>query len=420
MIAFKRFKTLFLVNILFANMLFFAICVLFGLKYEQEDSLMFKGYILISSLIVYLMMFFSVMRAPGESYYLLPSGFVLFFGVIFLGGNRMTEFGIKQFLLFVMYAPTSSYVGHCFSKYENVGKLGYWLAFVSSLAALSTIVSLEKMLNLDVTQLMEFYGGGQYQAYSYFAALAFMMIFARYLKEEKIRTSLKIIYSGMLGVLLTGVYLSGGRGGGMVIILGGIYFLCVYKQSVKKVLGIIGLSVVLFLIFIGKNDLVVMEYEYMSRVIKSFERMTSFIDGSGIELEGLSNREHFYLKAINVINENPISGFGIFGVTDKVDEFYAHNLFLDVLMQGGLLYLSIVLMFFGYILVKMVKMSVSDPAYDIIIISAIHSAVMLSVSSSYLIEPLFWFVIGYILSYQPGVGKLIMLKAQKQKHSAII
>ena len=65
-------------------------------------------------------------------------------------------------------------------------------------------------------------------------------------------------------------------------------------------------------------------------IFQSYTRIFSYIDSSGINIEGASNRGWFYEYALNLFYENMLFGHGIFRYTIKAGAFYAHNIFLDI------------------------------------------------------------------------------------------
>src|SRR5690606_30091320 len=75
---------------------------------------------------------------------------------------------------------------------------------------------------------------------------------------------------------------------------------------------------------------------------KSFSRVFSYISSEGIEWDSTSGRNDLYEKAIEYISKSPIIGYGVFGMFSEFG-FYPHNLILEVLLQGGLVYLILIL-----------------------------------------------------------------------------
>lgn len=407
MAVIKKIKTLILLNILFGNMLFFAINVFVGYQYDQIEGWGFKVYLVTSSILVYLMIAESLIKGRIETSYLLPCLTVLVLGLFSLRGVEFTEFSKKQFFLFLIYAPTCSYAGFCFSNKNRTAYVDGFILIIAVLISVSSLMSLKTMLQLGVVELNAFYGGGQYQAYSYFAAVGFLVTFARYLKSDSLSFLSIFVYCLMQIIILLGIYLSGGRGGLVVVLAGGVFFSVTYRKNFNRIAYIILLIVVSVAIFALRDDVELLVHDYMTRILNSFDRLTSFVGEGVFNIDGLSNREYFYLKAAEIISENPISGFGIFGVSNRIDEFYAHNLFLDILMQGGVIYLILCLIFFVQYIPKVLNRRPSDSCFDLFFCCVIHSAVMLNVSSCYLIEPLFWFAIGYIISVQKDLEPMV-------------
>ena len=124
-----------------------------------------------------------------------------------------------------------------------------------------------------------------------------------------------------------------------------------------------------------------------------------YIDSSGINMDGTSNRGMFYEKALNIFSENILFGHGIFRYTIRAGEFYAHNIFLDILVQGGIilmiLFLFLLLCFFN----KLRKILKYDSKSNLILIFVIYSFTQLLFTGIYLQDTFFWFSLAYVFSY---------------------
>ena len=243
------------------------------------------------------------------------------------------------------------------------------------------------------------------QSLSYFASLAFVIILVHLFAINGNKSGLMIL---MLVLLLIGdlavIFFSGGRGG-LVVITFGILAVMVLKLSVRKFLTItliIVLSLYLMVTLLQNVD-----FLFKDRVIESSMRLISYIVDGGIDFSKTSNRDIYYGQAIEYISQRPIFGYGLFGVIDHSPDpyfglpglYYPHNLFLEVLLHGGIIYLAVFLTIFIWFGYKFYRMIACDVSQILLLPFFSYSFVQLMFSGTYLQETLFWFVFAYVMAY---------------------
>ncbi len=110
----------------------------------------------------------------------------------------------------------------------------------------------------------------------------------------------------------------------------------------------------------------------------------------------LSGRENIYPKIIEGIQDNPLLGIGIAG--DRlITGGYAHNLFLEVLANFGVIVGSILLITLILLVVRNLLIE-DNEKYNIIIIWLSLGFIPLIVSGSYLMDMSFWILIGLMIN----------------------
>ena len=199
--------------------------------------------------------------------------------------------------------------------------------------------------------------------------------------------------------------IGGGRGGIILIIMIFILFCFYFRHSLTHLISIIvGAIVVGFIL----NSLLA------SNIDTGAERALSIFEKKGEEMD--SNRSRIYATAYNYIEDQPILGYGVYRQYDMVykseDVPYWHNIFLELLVQGG-----IVLFIFGVsILIKFFVQShrliKSEERYSTLIPIAAYPMIMHLFSGTYLSSPVFWFVVVFVL----GVSGM-KNKEEKYKYS---
>ncbi|HWL26471.1 MAG TPA: O-antigen ligase family protein [Ureibacillus sp.] len=118
----------------------------------------------------------------------------------------------------------------------------------------------------------------------------------------------------------------------------------------------------------------------------------------------LSGRDDIYGKVLAVIRDNPILGVGITGDRALLNGTYSHNIFLEILVNYGVLIGSFVIIFLFTLIVGI--FFVKDPmTYNLSIIWISIGFVSLFVSGSYLTDLSFWTFLGVMLSAYFFKGK---------------
>lgn len=237
-------------------------------------------------------------------------------------------------------------------------------------------------------------GGASYQTLSYYCAFAFNLnlcgiLFGHVTERFAIfKTELfkKMSYFFLL-IQLAGCFLGGGRGATIYLVMNALLLLIVSKRLSRTLMSA---SVIGSIILVGAK---IMQETMLSDILgRRIERAFSFIDSDGVHGE---DRFDLYRMAWDYCKESHLMGTGIF--TSNNDMFFPHNFFMELLIQGGVLYclvwvlLLIVLFYRGVTLLKLEK------DYYLIPIFCFPLTVLLF-SGSYTITPLFWFFTIYIFT----------------------
>ncbi len=387
---------LFGVNILTLPFTFFSINSIFSIKYEGiESSNSYTIIIITSALLFYGMLIKRVMFRKHSK-----KEFLVFFSAMFIILNALyvyifkgidTQKFIIQFLLLVM--PALLY-GLELSRNGNLHSISTNLFVVAIIVTLSVVTLIPKMLFIPTNELMTFFGGGHYQAFSYSVSFSFLVsivYYFFYFQNKKLIT--KLFFMTLFLVQVSGVVLSGGRGGAGVAIVG-LFCVLLNKFHFQRVIKII--TSIIASLFIITLSLFFYFQEYSDRVIEGFARIFSIVNEGGIDFTQTSNRDLVYAETINLILKDPIFGVGIFGYLIKTDGGYPHNFFLEILLQGGILFLIMWSIFFLFFLIKLVKL-IKEEKHKYLLATFIYSFVLLMFSGTYLLEPFFWFNLSYVL-----------------------
>lgn len=393
----KKIKILVYSNILLSQTLFFSVFAILGLTYQGSgESNIYTLYLVGSAFLAYSIFFIELIKRVTFK----PVLVIIFtFPIIFLLFNFLApEHGFVKSqtnLFFVLVLP-AALVGYIVARTDKLRLINKGFVIAGAIVFIGVLRVLPRLFSSSVIDLMDVFGGGQYQAFSYFCAFSFLTFLRYFLYQHDLKLWKYLIYIFVLLVLCAGVILSGGRGG-LIVVLTGLMVFIIRKKGFFKfakyfILSVLGVFLLLY--FASKSI-----FFFSERITESFDRLFSFISSDGINMEGTSNRDDFYSIAISKISESLIFGYGIFGLVDSLGEYYPHNIFLEVLLQGGIVYLVvflIVIINFFYKLSRLIRLKKDE---DIILIPTIYSVVLLLFSSSYLQEPFFWFSLSYVFSY---------------------
>lgn len=248
-------------------------------------------------------------------------------------------------------------------------------------------------------------GGATYQVLSYIAAFTYgLNLYTFFYGELYVRFGIfrgkkyKIISFIFLFLEVFSVIISGGRGG-IVLVL--IYSLYIFFMSIKVInYKLILKNIILASIFITIFSLTLPVMLQNKTFKNSYDRVFAFIaDDGGINWDGTSGRDIVYLEGIDEIKENLLLGKGFF-----LTPINPHNLFLEILINGGVIYLVCILMFILFIIYKLKKIISSNEKNKLVLIILLYPTTMLMFSGTYLTNTELWFCLSFIISYK-YIGK---------------
>ncbi len=393
----KKFKILVYSNILICQILFFSVFAILGITYQgSSESNVYTIYLVISSFLAYFYFFRELINRITFKPVLATIIIIPFIFLFFILISPEHNFVRTQANLFFVLVLPSALVGYMVARTNKLNLINKGFLFSGAVVCIGVIRILPRLLGSSVIDLMDVFGGGQYQAFSYFCAFSFLTFFRDFTNKNKIKLWQNFLFIFILFLLFSGVVLSGGRGGLLVVLVGLVVFIIRKKGFFlfMKYLFVFSLITTTIFYFAIKSG-----FFFSDRLIESYDRLFSFISSDGINMEGTSNRDDFYGIAISKISDRLLLGYGIFGLVDSLGEYYPHNIFLEILLQGGIVYLIIFIVIMINFFLKLFRLIKLRENEDIILIPTIYSFVLLLFSSSYLQEPFFWFSVSYVFSY---------------------
>ena len=377
--------------------LFFCVTSLLGINYVGSES---SNLLIVSSIIVVLLVgicFFAGIRRNFNNYLIFALILILSVVIFYLLESNGGSLSKRMIRSFMAESVPAILVGIDIAKNKTIAKTAKWLEVGMILMTLYILIYIpSKILGMTIG-LAEFY-----QAVSYYSAFAFCInLFFILFGENFNRFSFakgkwyRIISFLFLFLQIISCLISGGRGGAVLILIS-IVFLFYYGRKMFSLSKILFFSISVFLsgIFL---------FAYLPDEVKSMaetgsERTFSYISNNGIDMSNTSNRDIFYERAIKYIDEKPITGYGFIGYTE-IGNWYPHNIILEILLQGGSVFLIIIILVLIYLFAKIRRIIRVDFENLIILCYALYPLVMLQFTGSYVMTPMFWFVVTYIIVF---------------------
>jgi len=310
--------------------------------------------------------------------------------------NKITPMMVNRFIYYMMWGGTATLMGLYLSKnnrYKNI------INFLDILLILINIALVRSVSYSLINNTRVSLGGATYQNAGYVFALGFginlfyLMYGHKYNRFSFTKTiAYKLFSSSFLLVQLYGVIATGARGAMLLVIF---YIIVILFLSLKnlKTIAKLSLLILAFSFFIYISWPVISEVPLVSN---SWNRAFAYIGVDGIDWGGTSGRDAVYNKALETIAVKPISGYGLFSYFNFTS--FPHNIFLEVLLQGGIIFLTVFLIILISILYKFYRIIRINKLFLIYTIIFSYPFIMLMFSGSYISNGLFWFMMSYIYS----------------------
>lgn len=248
-------------------------------------------------------------------------------------------------------------------------------------------------------------GGGTHQTISYIAAFSFALSYYRVITTDKrgyhFFTTKFYSYIAFLLMALQALIciIGGGRGGAVLLVAITVLYPLYIKQRKRSIIALLSL---LAIAVIGMNY--IKHTEYGELLDLGIQRAFSYLDGGSIDMSQSSERDVVYSSALRIVKGSPILGYGLFHQYDVFESLtgypYCHNMFIELLLQGGIIFLFIgvlVIMAFVY---KTHRILFSDPNMLLLLPMFLYPMLCLQFSGTWVGEPLFWFAIVYVFEYK--------------------
>lgn len=260
-------------------------------------------------------------------------------------------------------------------------------------------ISIINFLAITTFPFVSFLDSMNYMRFGYAILPSVIMFFYAILKKEKMRFIWLLL--GIAAFFLMVVY--GSRGPLVVIFIWAlIHFLFNGKISTyKKAIILILISLITFLVFEYNLIVKLIDYIYYELGIHTYTLAKLRMMFNVGFIESSSGRDTIYIVMWNYINQNPLLGYGI-GFSQKVLGYTPHNLFLQILLESGvigLLIWSIILIYCLYIY-KKIHIKGEEGLFNVIALVFSIAIGRLLVSSDMWLRPEYWLALSMLINFR--------------------
>ena len=316
--------------------------------------------------------------------------FSFFLESLFFEKVTMASFAGKQFLLFGINAVPVIFLATYIYRHNRFDLISRNAEIIMLICTLALVLNVPAMMSATSFQ-QGIGGGGGHQDISYTAAFCFAINLTNILSKNtmyryKIFLSkvFRIIYFSLLPIQAIICILGGGRGGGLLLILSFMCIIYIYSShNFGKTLRFSVLLIIAFVCIISFSDI----------FSSGFGRTFDYLQGGTIDLtvnqsdiERTALREKSYV----IIGDSPVIGHGLWNGL-IVAGFYMHNVFLDVLIAGGILYLFVFFVIMKKVYKTTYRILQTENSMCMLLPFIIYPSTLLLFSGFYFTNSLFWF-----------------------------
>lgn len=384
--------------------IFFIISEILGYRYEGNESSPIY-YVYLASIFFLTVIFFLYDLIIVNNKLSRRDIFLIIFAkIIFISffmeviSNGLTSIMITRFTYYIVWGFTSILMGLYLSKNKRYKNLTYFLDILLIFINIALIRSISySFINGTRVTL----GGAIYQTAGYVFALGFGINlfyivynynFSRFNFTKT--TFYKVFSSVFLIVQLYGVIATGARGA-MLLVIFYVFLILVLSMNSLKNYAKYTLVILVFGLFIYLSWPVISEVPLISN---SWDRAFAYIGENGIDWGGTSGRDRVYQNALETISAKPIKGYGLFSYYNVTS--FPHNIFLEVLLQGGIIYFTVFLTIMISILYRFYRIIRFNKLFLLYAVILSYPFIMLMFSGSYMSNGLFWFTVSFIYSME--------------------
>ena len=381
------------------SIFFFSINSLLGLEYEGAEQ--GSSFMYFTILVFAFVLFFTILDIKKIRYricYCIPIVFSIFFLVESATIQNVEKAALmkQSFSVFWAFSVPCIMVGTNLANTKETEKVFKWIDLLAFFISIGCIMSLPRLYMDRIVSI----GGGNYQQLSYSAAFMFSIFLYNILNRNNCRFSFinNIYYTIITVFLMIGcvfcILASGGRGGFLLLMVNVIILCYSRRKWILKHSFFIILCLPLLFFVLSLFDIPIISV-ILDRGSGRIEN--TFFSDDGVSMSK-SGREGVFEDALKYIDDNPW-GYGFFR-SYAIMENYPHNIFLEIILDGGYILLCLFILFLVRLYFNVLKMKKQNDNISFLLLLMSCPMVMLLATSTYLWNGLFWFGITYVFNYK--------------------
>ncbi|QDX00087.1 O-antigen ligase family protein [Staphylococcus chromogenes] len=318
---------------------------------------------------------------------LLLATLVLIYSSYFFSPHADEKLAKNTIIFFSLWCVSASICGIYIKEIEKA-KVIKFFKFIFFLFSFTFLVVILIPYILGMLPPKVDFGLMNYQNASYLSA--FTVGIGIYLLVER-TVKHRWLYFLMLILTIPSVFIPGGRGGAVLLILYAMIYLLMLtfrkgvNAFVKLLIYVIGIACFALLV----NFIIASAGE---------SRTFSYISSGGIDINnGTSGRGPIYQLSTYFIGQQPLFGYGPFNYYHLIHNI-PHNIVLEILLSFGVVGLLVILTIIGMLIWRFVRHFDFQSIDLLVVFIAIYPLTLLMFSSNYLVVSEFWFVLFYLLT----------------------
>lgn len=413
---------------LFSAPLFFGITAILDIKYEgSESSSLYRNYCIIIFTISMLFILFGKNKyTQGRQSTLTYWVLFLYIFIGFISGYTKDSL----WLALVSYSLPAACIGKYYAhdRSDSLFKMAKWLDMLFVILTVS-VFSLSMRLSLAAATNDSEYS----QRLSYYSALCFLLdmfllLYGKSFDRLKFfRTRfVSVIYYCLLPAFIMVIFFAGGRGGFVVVAVGTIAIAFLYRKAKWKswlwgAITVVAVSILFsYISENASNNIASTLDRNQKRVLAYIKTIDEDDDEEGytnpikIDMSKTSGRDKIYSKSWNMFLRRPLMGYGLFRykrvLMYRYQTPYPHNLFLEWLLQGGILFFCIWFYAFCKMLIRLHRLIKNDRRYIILLPFLVYAIIQLMFTGTYMNSTFFWFALSFTLNKRGNKHRLSYLR----------
>lgn len=383
------------------------------ISWLSYSSFLYRGFSMFLGLFWILIYFLDILKKRKinliEAISFLFLGALVFLSYYTFVNNNFNVIATVTFQKFLIRSIPAFLAGFYVFK-NNIFFLSFkWLDILVIYLNIGITITLFKNLSRGLFGRNMIFGGIHYQAFSYISALSFgLTLFLIFFNDINFKIFKNKLYNSTRYIFLLlsfiGVIYGTGRGA-FILTLVFIFFAFIFKMKTfykiiknkRKIINFLFFSIPIFIIVIYAINYIF----DIPQISRGLEKQISFLIKNGevgLNWNETSGRLNIYKYSWSIFKQKPFFGHGInsiyyLGLTGA----YSHNIFLDLLVDGGIIYFSFFNFLLLYIIIKIYFLFKKNSLNFALFILFFNSYIMLLVSGSYLRETGLWFVMAYAI-----------------------